>query len=553
MADSKITALTADTAPASTDVTVTIDDTAGTPVTKKVTWANVATALSGMSPFGTAATKAFIDDDTFATASATNVPSAESVKAYVDASSVAGAVLEADTSTAGWSFVVDEDDMVSDSATKLPTQQSVKAYVDNLPTLTTSDVVAVPISTTGGVTTIDVSNLLTTASAWSDADFRLEATADATKDVVFDLSGSTAATTTTIATASSVNRTVTLPDLTGVVALTSGVQTFTDKTLTSPVVNSPTVTTGVLGVSATLTAQANAHLTASASITVDYATGMAPASLTWSGLNIFDQAGVSASTAAANRFAWAAGTIRNDAASAVSPGNSRIFDDGTAITAHTQAGLSAGNYFSYRCSTNYSVMSTGTFTSGTYTGFSANPTIGAGVTLSQSTGYSGFATVAGTVTTLTGVKVNDPVVTGTVTTSLGVDIQVFDAATTNIAYRNAGNTVLTPTARTLTAAGNSLSDTASEVRYSTIRLDNTSGGALTLTSAPTLPDGQDGQVVVIFNGSANNVVIQDQGTLASSNLRLGAATRTLGTRDSIMLMYSSTVGDWIELNFTDVV
>ena len=49
-----------------------------------------------------------------------------------DATNVAaaGAVMEADTSTASMSFVVDEDDMVSDDDTKVPTQQSVKAYVD---------------------------------------------------------------------------------------------------------------------------------------------------------------------------------------------------------------------------------------------------------------------------------------------------------------------------------------------------------------------------------------------------------------------------------------
>lgn len=49
-----------------------------------------------------------------------------------DATNVAaaGAVMEADTSTASMSFVIDEDNMASDSATKVPTQQSVKAYVD---------------------------------------------------------------------------------------------------------------------------------------------------------------------------------------------------------------------------------------------------------------------------------------------------------------------------------------------------------------------------------------------------------------------------------------
>lgn len=48
--------------------------------------------------------------------------------ANVDA---AGAVMLSDTSVAGMQFVVDEDNFASNSATKVPTQQSTKAYVDN--------------------------------------------------------------------------------------------------------------------------------------------------------------------------------------------------------------------------------------------------------------------------------------------------------------------------------------------------------------------------------------------------------------------------------------
>lgn len=42
----------------------------------------------------------------------------------------AGAVMNADTTTASMQFVIDEDNMSSDLDTKVPTQQSVKAYVD---------------------------------------------------------------------------------------------------------------------------------------------------------------------------------------------------------------------------------------------------------------------------------------------------------------------------------------------------------------------------------------------------------------------------------------
>ena len=45
MADSKITALTADTAPSSDDLVVTVNDPAGTPANRKVTLANILTRI----------------------------------------------------------------------------------------------------------------------------------------------------------------------------------------------------------------------------------------------------------------------------------------------------------------------------------------------------------------------------------------------------------------------------------------------------------------------------------------------------------------------------
>ncbi len=43
----------------------------------------------------------------------------------------AGAVMKSMTATTGFNYVLDEDDFASNSATKLATQQSIKAYVDN--------------------------------------------------------------------------------------------------------------------------------------------------------------------------------------------------------------------------------------------------------------------------------------------------------------------------------------------------------------------------------------------------------------------------------------
>ncbi len=73
-------------------------------------------------------------------------------------------------------------------------------------------------------------------------------------------------------------------------------------------------------------------------------------------------------------------------------------------------------------------------------------------------------------------------------------------------------------------------------------------GAITMTSAPTISNGIDGQEIILYNGAANNITLQDQGTLAGSNLRLVAPSVTLGPRNSVRLMFLTTiVGDWVQI------
>ncbi len=88
-------------------------------------------------------------------------------------------------------------------------------------------------------------------------------------------------------------------------------------------------------------------------------------------------------------------------------------------------------------------------------------------------------------------------------------------------------------------------------------IDPTSGVAVirgtvalgvTLTSAPTIADGVDGKELTVLNVGAEAVTLQDQGTLAGSNLRLTAATVVLGPRDSVKLLYSAAVGDWVQVS-----
>lgn len=78
-----------------------------------------------------------IDDSTttnkFATAAQlSKINGVEAGADVTDAANVdaAGAVMNTDTTTAAMQFVVDEDDFASNSATKVPTQQSAKTYID---------------------------------------------------------------------------------------------------------------------------------------------------------------------------------------------------------------------------------------------------------------------------------------------------------------------------------------------------------------------------------------------------------------------------------------
>lgn len=81
----------------------------------------------------------------------------------------------------------------------------------------------------------------------------------------------------------------------------------------------------------------------------------------------------------------------------------------------------------------------------------------------------------------------------------------------------------------------------------------TADNSYTISATPSVNDGFDNQILRIVNvDTVDTITLQDQGTLPSSNLRLGAATRALGPRDNITLLYSATVGDWVEVAFTNV-
>lgn len=154
-----------------------------------------------------------------------------------------------------------------------------------------------------------------------------------------------------------------------------------------------------------------------------------------------------------------------------------------------------------------------------------------------------------TVTTRQGVNFNDSGVTvnGTIGTQIGIDIGALSKAGTNIGIRNASTTVNTPgTAQNITAATQAITANRTVKQI-------TANASYTLSSAPTITNGQDGQTITILNvDTVDTITLQDQGTLAGSNLRLSASTVALAPRCSITLVYSSTVGDWIQIGQTNV-
>lgn len=224
-------------------------------------------------------------------------------------------------------------------------------------------------------------------------------------------------------------------------------------------------------------------------------------------------------------------TVKNDPAVSVDPGPGVAFGDGTIYQVDTATGRIMSVVRSVNAAPTVNRINSGTMTVTELTGMLHVPTIGAGIT----------------VTTRRGLWIFDVVNSGTVTTQVGVDIAALTAATTNIGIRNAAPYVATPSAAQTLAAGTAILANAEIVQIN-------SAGAITSTAAPTIANGQDGQKLIIINvDSADAITLSDQGTLANSNLRLSTATYAMGPRDSLTLVYSASVGDWIEVGRTNVI
>lgn len=77
------------------------------------------------------------------------------------------------------------------------------------------------------------------------------------------------------------------------------------------------------------------------------------------------------------------------------------------------------------------------------------------------------------------------------------------------------------------------------------------GGAVTLTSTPTIQAGQVNQVLTIVGASDTNIVtLQSQNTLAGSTLKLkNGQNFTLGAGDVLVVRWDGS--QWIEINRSD--
>ena len=117
------------------------------------------------------------------------------------------------------------------------------------------------------------------------------------------------------------------------------------------------------------------------------------------------------------------------------------------------------------------------------------------------------------------------------------------AAAGKVNFSSSTKTIFTPSSTQTLSAASAITINSTHLKVAG------SGGAVTLTSTPTIADGAEGDFVIVRGtNSTNTLTIQDQGTLPSSNLELGSTTRQLGNGDSIGLLFDGDV--WTEMWFS---
>lgn len=346
---------------------------------------------------------------------------------------------------------------LADSATTVPTEHSVYQGIQGIPIIVTNDMTQFPVTTAGGVTMIDLTNAAGSGSV-SDGTFLLYAAADNNEFAKFDLSAFANINAT---------RTFALPDIgatTDTFALLNATQTLVGKTLTAASLTSPVIsgtsakvtTSLLLGSGApTYTTSLGGFLTSTAIATYNLGgTAGAPYPLAWTtaitlssaisayvtGNSLAGQHGILFSAALTNNTSVTAGF--NWASGGANGAVGRWFADESTYTADTITGQGLGSWISFLSAPTVNVVNAGTFTDGSLIGFRFAPTIGASVTLNNTSSIVGLSlsltSMAGSVTMHRPILLNAPTLSGSgaITTYIGIDIAACTVAGTNVGIRN---------------------------------------------------------------------------------------------------------------------
>ena len=83
-----------------------------------------------------------------------------------------------------------------------------------------------------------------------------------------------------------------------------------------------------------------------------------------------------------------------------------------------------------------------------------------------------------------------------------------------------------------------------------MRIDSGAGGAVTITSTPSIVDAADGTCVIIQgDDDTNTITLQDEAQLGNSGLQLaGTADMTLGAGDMLEVCYDAGDDNWYEIS-----